>query len=372
MKKLIAMISALLISQSLVLHSQTWTSMPVPDLLGKWTITGINFPTPNHGWAVGYLYDIAFIDAITEGVIIKYNDGKWTRADVAGPSHNWTLHGVWFLDENTGWAFGQNKASSRGLLMKFKDGLWTIVDLEFIDIAEWIIYDAFFASEKEGWIAGGTSGKDGPVLYHYYDGRWEKETAPDFKNQTLLALHGLKTGVLFAGGFREGEFGLAGAKRPQGSYIISKTKSGWETAKLPLLSKNVITRDIFCLSPTNVYAVGWMPAFQSAPETGKILHFNGSKWSEMEAADVGKEWNIMSIAFESADMGWAVGYYPDKKKGLLLGFVKGKFTALSKKTEPQISDNWLLRCVTFDGTGSYYAAGSNEKTNTGIILKLSR
>lgn len=122
---------------------------------------------------------------------------------------------------------------------------------------------------------------------------------------------------MFAGGFREGEFGLVGAKRPQGSYIIYKTKSGCETAKLPLLSKNVITRNIFCLSPTNVYAVGWMPAFQSAPETGKILHFNGSKWNELEAADVGKEWNITSIAFESADMGWPLGIIPIKRKDCL-------------------------------------------------------
>lgn len=65
------MISAMLKSQSLVLNSQTWSSMPAPDLLGKWTITGIQFQTPNHGWAVGYHYDIAFIDAITEGVIIE-------------------------------------------------------------------------------------------------------------------------------------------------------------------------------------------------------------------------------------------------------------------------------------------------------------
>ncbi len=353
------------------LLGQTWQSMNMPDLQGKWTITGIHFSGPNDGFAVGYNYDeVGFAKNIVHGVILQYKDGIWKKNEIKTSMTDWTLHGVWFLNPQEGWAFGQDKEKMTGLLLHYKNGLWESVDLSYISLKNWVLYDVYFASEKEGWAVGGTYGKDKPVLLHYQNNKWKQENIPDEKKQTLLCISGNPSGNLCSGGFREGEFGMIGITRPQGSFIVSNNKGNWESEKLPMLSNNVVCRDIQLIDANNVYAVGWMPAFQSAPETGKILYFNGKKWSENEADGVPKEWNIMSIALENPELGWIAGN--SDKKGILIQLNKGKWNALGKKTEPQISDDWMLMSITYDGKGTYYAAGGDKKSSKGLVLKYSK
>lgn len=354
-----------------LVSGQTWQLLNMPDVPGKWTITGIHFTGPNDGWAVGYNYDeVGFAKNIVHGIILQYKDGTWKNADFKAPSADWTFHGVWFLNQQEGWAFGQEKEKKTGLLMHYKNGLWETVDLSFISMKEWVLYDVFFQNEKEGWAVGSTYGKDKPVLLHYINNKWQQEHITDEKKQTLLCTSGNAAGNMFCAGFREGAFGMAGAGRPIGSFIIAKASAGWEVAKLPMMLNNVICRDILVFDESNVFAVGWMPAFQSAPETGKILYFNGKKWSEIEAEGVPKEWNVMSIAMESLETGWAVGSC--NKKGILIQLNQGKWIAMGKKTEPQVSEDWMLMSISHDGKGCYYAAGSDKKTSKGIILKYSK
>lgn len=372
MKKFLITLSALLIFLSIAVHSQSWTAMTLPDIPGKFTLTDIQFPNATSGWAVGYIYDEGFFSANVKGIILHYADGRWQLCDFPAPSENWTLHGVCFLNTDEGWAYGQNKVSSAGIMLHFKHGKWETVDLEFVKRKEWVIYDAFFFNSNEGYAVGSSWGNDKPILLHYKDGAWKPEMVDGFEKQTLLAVHGITPGILCTGGFREGEFGRTGISRALGSYVLLKSKDTWEPAKFPMLSRNIICRDIVCLSEKEIIGVGWMPAFQSTPESGKIIQYNGSKWSEMDAGVDAKEWNLMGLAFESPDKGWAVGNYPARNKGLLLEYNKGKWTPLGKKTEPQVSDKWMLRNICYDGSGNYYAVGSDEKVDKGLIIKLTR
>lgn len=351
-----------------VAPAQTWTQMTLPEMTGKWVFTGIAFPTPNSGWAAGYIDESTTSKAISRGFIMHYSDGNWKVSDFAPPSGHFTFHGIWFLDENEGWAYGQD--NTKGLLMHFKDGNWKMVDLSMVKASEWKLYDLFFINSSEGWAVGGCNGKDKPVVLHFFSGTWKQEDSKEFDKQTLMAIGGTSSGSLYAGGFREGEWGLTGANRANGSFVLSKAGEAWEPAKLPLLSKNVICRDIICLDESNVYGVGWMPAFQSAPETGKVLFFNGKKWAEISVENTPKEWNLMSVAFESTEKGWAVGF--SDNKGLLVEISKDKWVALGKKSEPVVSDKWVLRSIAHDGAGNYYAAGGDSKSNKGVMLKLAK
>ncbi len=353
-------------------QSQTWTAMQMPEISSKWTLTGIYFSSPSNGWAVGYDYeDVGTSTNVVKGVILQFKEGQWIKANYPTPSANWTLHGVWFLNDKEGWAYGQNKENKAGLLMHYKNDTWKVVELSMVSYKEWVLYDVFFVNEKLGWAVGSTWGDEKPVFLTHTDGSWKVEDVADLKKQTLLSVAAINADNVFAGGFREGKFDMAGISRAQGSYIITKTKGNWEQPKLPLLSNNVICRDIACIDASNVYAVGWMPAFQSAPETGKILFYNGKKWSEADV-DAGKDWNIFGVAFENAQTGWAAGNYSGKNKGLLIQFNKGEWKPLSKKTEPQIAEKWNLRSITFDKQGAYYAAGGDEQSNKGIIIKTEK
>lgn len=372
MKNVSLKLFALLLLLSLTGHTQTWTAMTLPEIAGNYTLTGISFPGPDNGWAAGFIYRTGFFDADVKGLIMHYTDGKWSLADSPSPSDQWDLKGIWFLNDHHGWAFGQDKSKSSGLLLHYNRGVWEIVNLGFVTLKEWVLYDVFFFNENEGYAAGSSWGNDKPVLLHFHDGKWNIEDVADFKKQTLLAVNGVSPDKVYTGGFREGEFGKTGISRALGSYIISGSTGTWEQAKLPLLAKNIICRDISCLSESHIFAVGWMPAFQNAPETGKILHFNGSKWSEIDAGVDAKEWNLMGIAFENAEKGWAAGNYPARNKGLLIEYNKGKWIVPGKKTEPQVSDKWILYGICSDKQGNFYAVGSDQAANKGIILKLNK
>mgnify|MGYP000853826658 CR=1 FL=1 len=348
--------------------AHTWTSMNLPEMSGKWVFTGITFPSPNSGWAAGYVDESTSTKAISKGFVMQFKDGNWKLSEFASPSDNFTFHGIWFLSENEGWAFGQDNA--KGLLMLYKNGNWEKVDLSIVKATEWKLYDVFFLSNGEGWAVGGCDGKEKPVLLHFSAGAWKQEDSKEFGKQTIMAVSAINADNVYIGGFRDGEWGLTGMNRANGSFILSKAGDEWEPAKLPLLSKNVICRDIICLDANNVYGVGWMPAFQNAPETGKVLFFNGKKWTELSVENTPKEWNLMSVAFESPGKGWAVGF--SDNKGLLVEINKDKWAALGKKSEPAVSDKWLLRSITCDGAGNYYAAGGDSKSNKGVILKLAK
>lgn len=372
MKKITTTLLTFLVCLTLAGFSQNWNVMTLPEVEGNYTLQGIHFTNADHGWAAGFIYKTGFFDVDVEGLILEFKNGAWIKADYPSPAEKWNLHGIWFVNNQTGWAFGQNVSAGSGVLMQYKSGSWEIINLSIVPFKEWVLYDVYFPHENEGYAVGSSWGDDKPVFLHFKDGKWSTLDVAEFKKQTLLAIHGTSPDHIVTGGFREGEFGRTGISRALGSYIISKTKTSWEQAKLPLLSKNIICRDIVCLSEKNVITVGWMPAFQNAPETGKILQFNGSKWSEMDISVDAKQWDLKAVAFESADKGWAIGNYPARNKGLFVEYNKGKWTTLGKKAEPEVSDNWRLNGACYDGNETYYAVGADEKSNKGIILKLNR
>ena len=372
MKKMVALLF-LFSFLSFAVSSQNWGLINTPDISGKWTLTAVAFPSPEKGFAVGYDYsDVDFAKAVVKGIILEYNNGKWIKTEVKGSSDNWQLNNVWFLNNNEGWATGMNKEKHVGLLMHYKDGKWDIVELPCPALEKWVLYDVFFLNENEGWAAGGTFGKNGPVLFHYKDGKWNFEIFNEFKTQTIMTIYAKSADNVFAGGFREGDIsGIMQINKAYGSFIINNS-NGWTKAKLPLLSGNVICEDFANIDDNNIYAVGWMPAFQSTPRTGQMLHYNGKKWEDIKLPDVAKEWTLSSVDFSDANNGWAVGYNWSRNKGILLQFNKGTWSSVDKKTEPQVSENWLLRDVVYDGNGNWYAVGGDYKSDKGVILKLQK
>jgi hypothetical protein len=346
--------------------------MTVPDMSGKWTLRGVAFPSAIKGFAVGYDYtDVDFAKAVAKGIILEYVNGAWKKAVYPEVSANWQLNRLWFLNENEGWATGFDKEKGSGILMHYKNCKWESVKLPATTFTKWILYNVFFLDEKEGWAVGGSFGKSGPVLLHYKDTTWKFESPAEAKSQTLMTVIAKSTSEAYAGGFREGDLsGIMQTNKANGSYIINTAAAGWAKVKLPLMSGNVICEKFSYSDDKNLYAAGWMPAFQSAPRTGKMLHFDGKKWEEVQLPDAAKEWTMHALDFSDASTGWAVGCNWSKNKGIFLKFNKGEWAALDKKTEPIVSEDWSLYDVVYDGSSAWYAVGSDSKTNKGIIMQL--
>jgi len=373
MKNFFVFLSMFLLMGLTSLNAQNWTLMTPPGISGKWVLTGVAFPTSENGFAVGYDYsDVDFTKAVTKGIIIEYKGGSWAKSEYPQPSVNWQLNKVWFLNENEGWAVGMNKETKAGLLMHYKSGKWEIVDLPSPGYEKWILYNVFFLNENEGWVAGGSFGKDGPVLFHFKDGKWSHETSKEFAKQTIMAVHAFSPSNVFAGGFREGDLsGIMQTNKAYGSFIINSA-TGWEKEKLPMLSGNVVCEDFAAINEKSLYAAGYMPDFQNTPRTGQILHYDGKKWENIKLDDPVKEWTLSAIAFADEATGWAVGYNWTKNKGLFLQCKKGQWSGLDKKTEPVVSEKWILHDVVYDGKGAWYAVGGDISADKGIIMKLPK
>jgi len=369
MKKLLVIL--VLVFFTGLINAQYWTPMELPDLSSKWTITGIDFPTPETGFAVGFDYtDVDFLKAVVKGIILEFREGKWTKAVYPEVSDNWQLNGIFFLNDKEGYATGIDKKANAGIVMHYKNGAWEKISLPSPAFGQWILYDAYFVNENDGWVYGGSYGKDGPVLFRFLNGTWELVKSPEFSTQTIMAVTDIGPADVLAGGFREGDLsGIMQVNKAYGSYV-ARSKTDWAKEKLPLLCGNVVCMKLGKIAADDIFAAGYMPEFNNVPRTGKMMHFDGKKWEEIKLPDVAREWILHGVDFSGPDFGFAVGSNWTKNAGVILRYKKGEWETLDKKSEPQVSENWFLRDVCYDGKSSWYAAGSDETGNKGIILQL--
>jgi len=163
---------------------------------GKYGIGALSFISDDEGWCVGggilhylngtwsvvdtvHIFNDACFLSSTYGWACKVGPAKsgpnssptfhydgtvWNRVKNAAPDDAWGLPGIYFIDENNGWAVGgrwsEEENRSRGYIMYYNGISWTLTENSIGDYLQ----SVYFLSQNEGWAVGWSG-----AIVHYGD-----------------------------------------------------------------------------------------------------------------------------------------------------------------------------------------------------------
>lgn len=178
----------------------TWNEANIENYLQNADeITDLQFVDKNNGWLIcKYEYD-----GLSGSFIYHTEDGgiTWERQEKTFI----TLNSLCFLNENGGWAVGE-----QGTLLHTKDGG---INWEKKNICEYGLFDVYFIDKDNGWAVGNNG-----VVYHTVNGSdWNSVDALPFRYTRAMSVYfkDLKTGWI--------------ENWSHGDYYITGTKDGGET-----------------------------------------------------------------------------------------------------------------------------------------------
>jgi photosystem II stability/assembly factor-like uncharacterized protein len=240
---------------------------------GKWelvespttnTLNGVYFVNENDGWAVG-----------NSGTILHYDGDNWQIVD--SPTTR-DIDDVCFVSSENGWAVGY-----AGVVLHF-DGIRWEISAELAAAPR----DVFFLDAENGWIASApwyksSLGETKSYGLYYFDGTgWHDITPP-------IGGSGINLYTVY---FLDKNDGWVAGNLVGGSpdyFFAHYNGAEWE-----IFENDRTFHALFFNSPTD----GWSAS-------GVILHYDGASWSQLPDSSVG---GMYSLHFTSEDDGWAVGY----------------------------------------------------------------
>ena len=211
-------------------------------------------------------------------------DGVWSRQKTG--SLAW-LHGVFFLDENRGWAIG-----SKGTLLKTRDGgvSWQVGTKPSPDI----LRDLYFVDEQNGWILCEANvyelkHKEDPRTYviQTTDGgeSWKRADISDGDSRLVR--------MVFSKGGRIWAFG-------EGGTIFTTRDSGLTWAPVPSPTRHLLLGGVFLDDER-----GWLVG---AGATIMQTSDGGSTWQLVRLTEASQgAVRFAAISFIDPHWGWAVG-----------------------------------------------------------------
>ena len=336
-------------------------------------LRSVSFTSQNGAVAVG---DI--------GTILRTTDGgsSW-KLSSSGTEAN--LYGVYFADQNNGWAVGGNFLEE-GIILHTSDGgiNWKV---QLRDSVVYPIRHIHFSSLSQGVAVGGK------FCFHTTNGgaAWTKQSIPQISSAYGVFLTSSDTGYMVGSLSRPGGF-----SDPKG--VVLKTIDGcttWTLQDSVQISLNDCLNDINFLNSTTGFAVGengailkttnggtkwtliqagitepiaqvsWINSATAVAVSGSTSYWTSSGGGKIfRTTDGGTSWPLVqsgttnwlySISFRASGVGIAVGDY-----GTIVQTTDG---GMSWNLQSQ-GTNELLTDVTFTSTMKVYAVGSN-----GILLQ---
>lgn len=159
-----------------------WTVVTPPYVSLDWELKSIYFTSPNEGWAMGN------DSSNKKGIFLHYLNGSWTLVTSPYISSYWYLGGdagggIQFTSPNDGWAVGFNNMGGDLLLFHYLNGSWGPIMHPYM-YENWWFQDVQFFSPNEGWVVGtgyfseGNDYKDRGILLRYVNGSLTAVTPP--------------------------------------------------------------------------------------------------------------------------------------------------------------------------------------------------
>jgi PKD repeat protein len=333
------------------------------------------------------------------GVFIA--NAQWTWVNPLPQGNN--LNKVGFIDQNTGWAVGNN-----GTLMFYNGTSWyqkkitlkdDLLSAYFSDTSHgwltssWTIYEykngkietvlntsdshgsLFFLSPDNGWCVGGL-GK----IYHYNGIEWKEQNSgltnilnevffTDPNNGWAVGYNGT---LLKYNGVKWTQVSIS-SSNDMNSIFFTDPLHGWAVGENEIWeyngSKWTVTnsvnfgtlRSVYMLDATHGWAVG---------EKGSIFSYDGSSWKAISSPTFVFGY---SICFTDASHGWIVGEEGQilKFSGTSWSFANSNFTvnALLSLYFVDATHGWAVgtvgKILKYDGTSwSVQASGANNNLNS--------
>lgn len=211
---------------------------------------------PSEGWAVGGLGSTP--------AILHYTGGAWTQ--VTAPPVSGTLRSVFMVDQNDGWAVGDN-----GAILRDSGGSWGGVSSPTSNTLRGL----FMNGQSDGWAVG-----DGGTILRFQNGQWVTYSSPTSSNLNAVFLLDSNHGWAV---------GSSGTILHFDGYLWSPVATG-ASANL-----NSITQ----ISPQEAWAVG---------DSATILHWNGVSWyPAQQSPSLSGSPDLNSIFLASNGFGLIVG-----------------------------------------------------------------
>ncbi|MEJ7651867.1 MAG: L,D-transpeptidase family protein [Chloroflexia bacterium] len=221
---------------------RAWKSLPSPT---KQQFYSVDMVRPDLGWAVSGDFTLIGGKYGWKSQIYKWDGRTWTL-DAEVP---YWLHGVRMLNENEGWAVGQNYMAG----VHYVDGEWTKVDRSIPRVP--YMSDVDVLSSDSAWMSGG-----GAEIFRW-DGRtWEVDIEPDVtKTIRAVDLVDEDFGWMVGGGWDTENDAKATI-----SQIAQYDGEGWFPVESPV-------QELFY----GLHAVGRNDAW-AVGSNGAIIHWDGS------------------------------------------------------------------------------------------------
>ena len=291
----------------------------------------ITFTAEGIGWVAG---SALAEDFENPGFIAQtLNGGKtWQKADTKISAD---LTGIFFLDDENGWAVG-----AKGLIVNTTNGRdWDIQ----ISKADTALKSIYFVNKNVGFAVGETDTilktRNGGRVWHVLSGGVVGAVGDDPASM-FSALQFINENTGWVVGIR-----VNPEVKTQKS-IVQMTTDGGETWINQETGKEDILEDIFFLND----AVGW-----SVGENGVILHTinGGNVWKEQDSGTIE---TLRSVRFVDKYTGWAVG--GDLGVGVILSTNNGGI-----KWEIEETREKMIKVFVLDKDNTWIAGAQ------GLILK---
>ena len=276
-------------------NGSTWFAQTSPTYAD---LHAVGMVASNDGWAVG-----------SGGTIFRYDGTSWAHYETLPSGVN--LNGLDMRASNDGWAVGDSppkigsppSGSYPPIILRWNGAAWTVVTPSGVALGE-NLYAVDIVSATESWAVG--SGTAGAATMLKWDGTiWASVPSGTPTGTSLYSISMLSSTDGWAVGCTDPG---AGCQTASSAIIVRWNGLAWSVVTHP--SGILGLRDVFMLSPTNGWAVGYAP---TAGGQATIIHWDGLQWTSVPGptvgAAVGGVYSILnSVHMVSPTDGWAVGY----------------------------------------------------------------
>jgi hypothetical protein len=288
-------------------------SRPAAGFKGS-SFYSVSSVSATRAWAVGALQSTKSDTVLT--VTARWNGTGWTQ--VASPSPGGSnavseLTGVSALTASDAWAVGSYGTFGAATLALHWNGTsWTQVPTPNpgFPSAPNDLTAVSAASASDAWAVGYYGNLYFRTLALHWNGTsWAQVATPDpagskAANQ-LLGVSATSASSAWAVGC----YGSNDVKQgPQKTLVLGWNGSAWTQAPTPNPGASGCLTAVAAVSPSDAWAVGWTEATLSGPERTLVLHWNGSRWSQVASPSVAAgSSSLAGVSAASANCVWAVG-----------------------------------------------------------------
>ena len=311
----VALIPALLVGLEPSHASESWTRVPTPNAIeGQHNfVQGLDCPTPESCWAVGYHYSPSGNKTLT----MRWDGQSWSLAPSPNPEgHSLVnLTGVGCATPQRCWAVGYSYDGLHytALILGWDGASWSIEPVEDSETpGSDFLYDVACASSSDCWAVGRHmpgalgGGNPGTTLIHHWDGTaWSIEQSPN-------ALGGQSSQVVSVDCPTARDCWTVGySSGPAGSRTLAMRWDGETWSVIPTPNSAPDRADalngITCLQPHDCWAVG---VSNGQFEQALAMRWDGASWSLVPIPSSGPELEnvLFDVACQARNECWTAGY----------------------------------------------------------------